>query len=144
MKKKDLIKRVQEGKKRKPEPIKVKLDFDVNQDGEPDHYKSGNKHSNEQNYETPEFYSYNFNDEGTNIRPLHEPEKKYKKNSNSGDDHLSKGADFEIEDSELPGVGHSKWSGDDHMFEIVDEISTRILTERAFSQNKKYLLKKKV
>ena len=63
MKKKDLLRRLREGKKRKPEPIKVKLDFDVDQDGAPDHYKTGNKHTNKQNNKTPGFFSYNFNDE---------------------------------------------------------------------------------
>ena len=144
MKKKDLLRRLREGKKLKPEPIKVKLDFDVDQDGAPDHYKTGNKHTNKQNNKTPDFFSHNFNDEKTNVRPLHKPEKKYKSNSKSGDDHLTVGANFEVEESELPSVGHSKWSGDDHIFEIIDEISSKILVEKAFRKNKKYLLKKKL
>ena len=144
MKKKRLLQRITEKAKRKAEPIKVKLDFDVDQDGSPDHYKTGNKHTNKQNNKTPDFYSYNFNDEGTNERPLHKSEKKYKNNQESGDDHLSIGADFEVEDSELPSVGHSEWSGDDHIFEIIDEVSSKILVEGELRQNKKYLLRKKV
>lgn len=142
MKKKDLLKRLSEKAKRKPNTIKVKLDFDVDQDGAPDHYKTGNKHSNQDTHVKSDFYSDNFNDEGTNVRPLHHPEKKYGKNKHSGDDHLSHGNEFKVSKDNLPTVGHDNWSGDDHMFEIIDEISSRILLEGAVKQNKKYLLKK--
>jgi len=143
MKKKDLLKKLHEKTKRKPNTIKVKLDFDVDQDGSPDHYETGNKHSNKDTHVKTDFYSDNFNDEGTNVRPLHHPEKKYDSNKHSGDDHLAHGNDFEIEDDKKPTVGHDDWSGDDHMFEIINEISSRILVEGAFKQNKKYLLRKK-
>tara|TARA_R110000765_G_scaffold369313_1_gene459525 strand:- start:721 stop:1188 length:468 start_codon:yes stop_codon:yes gene_type:complete len=152
MKKKDLLKRIGEGKKRKPQPIKLKLDFDKNQDGSPDSYTQVSKHSNKsQSNETPDFYSQNFNDEGTNVRPLHLNTKgeKFKKNKHTGDDHLTHGNDFEVADEVKPKVGHVDWSGDDHIFtvkdEIVDtikEISTKILQEEIFSANKKYLLEK--
>jgi len=144
MKKKDLLKRLREDKKRKPSPIKVKLDFDLDQNGEPDHYTTGNKYSNKQTTELPDFFSNNFNDEVTNVRPLHKSDKKYKSNKESGDDHLSVGTDFEVDEDNLPVVGYDDWTGDDHLFEIIDEISTKILVEGALKQNKKYLLKKKV
>jgi hypothetical protein len=41
-------------------------------------------------------------------------------------------------------VGNTNWSGDDHIFEVIDEISSQILYEEAFRKNKKYLLKKKL
>ena len=142
MKKKDLLKKIHEKKKRKPKDIKVKLDFDVDQDGAPDHYKTGNKHSNKQTHIKPDFYSQDFNDEGTNVRPLHHPEKKYGDNKHSGDDHLVHGNDFRVDKEDLPSVGHDDWSGDDHLFEIIDEVSSKILIEGAVKRNKKYLLKR--
>ena len=145
MKKKQLLQRITEKAKRKAQPVKVKLDFDKNQDGAPDIYTSDSEHSNkEQSNKTPDFYSQNFNDEGTNVRPLHKNTKgeKFKKNKHTGDNHLSKGNDFKVSEKDKPKVGHSDWSGDDHLFEIIDEISTKILYEGAFRQNKKYLLKK--
>jgi len=145
MKKKQLLQRITEKKNRKPQPIKLKLDFDKNEDGKPDYYTSDSEHSNkEQSNETPDFYSNNFNDEGTNVRPLHKNTKgeKFKKNKHTGDNHLTKGNDFKVKDSAKPKVGNGNWSGDDHIFEIVDEISSQILYEEAFRKNKRYLLKK--
>jgi len=145
MKKKQLLQRITEKAKRKVQPVKVKLDFDKNQDGAPDYYTSDSEHSNkEQSNETPDFYSQNFNDEGTNVRPLHKNTKgeKFKKNKHTGDNHLSKGNDFKVSSKDKPKVGYGDWSGDDHIFEIINEISTKILYEGALKQNKKYLLKK--
>tara|TARA_R110000744_G_scaffold161184_2_gene277676 strand:- start:258 stop:686 length:429 start_codon:yes stop_codon:yes gene_type:complete len=142
MKKKDLLKKLQEKNSRNPQPIKLKLDFDKNEDGEPDSYEKNKDYSNkEQSNETPDFYSQNFNDEGTNVRPLHKS-KNYSKNSKTGDDHLEIGNNFT--NSSKKSVGHDSWSGDDHVFEIIDEISSRILVEGAVKQNKKYLLKKEI
>jgi len=142
MKKKQLLQRITEKAKRKAQPVKVKLDFDKNQDGAPDLYTSDSEHSNkEQSNETPDFYSQNFNDEGTNVRPLHKS-KDYSKNSKTGDDHLEIGNKFKK--SSKKSVGHDSWSGDDHIFEIIDEISSKILVEGALKQNKKYLLKKEL
>ena len=135
MKKKQLLQRITEKAKRKVQPIKVKLDFDKNQDGTPDLYTSDSEHSNkEQSNETPDFYSQNFNDEETNVRPLHKNTKE--------DNHLDKGNDFKVPTKNKPKVGYDDWSGDDHIFEIINEISTKILYEGALKQNKKYLLKK--
>ena len=152
MKKKQLLQRITEKTKRKPKPIKLKLDFDKNEDGKPDSYKKNKNYSNkEQSNETPDFYSQNFNDEGTNIRPLHVNTKgeKFKKNKHTGDDHLTYGKDFEVADEVKPKVGHVDWSGDDHIFtekdkivNTIKEISTKILQEEIFWANKKYLLEK--
>jgi len=155
MKKRQIINQIRESKKRKPEPIKLKLDFDMNQDGAPDSYTKTSKHSNKtQSNEVPDFYSQNFNDEGTNERPLHtynKEGKKFKKNKHSGDDHLTYGKDFEVADEHKPKVGHVKWSGDDHLFSdsgeitnTISEVSLKILKEEVFRENKKYLLKKEL
>ena len=147
MKKKDLLKKLHEKTKRKAQPIKLKLDFDRNQDGAPDVYKSDSEHSDKkQSNKTPDFYSQNFNDEGTNVRPLHKNKdgKRFKTNKHTGDDHIHKGNDFEVDDKNKPSVGNNSWTGDDHLFEVIDEISTKILYEHAVKQNKKYLLKKKL
>jgi len=142
MKKRDILKKLQEKKSRKPQPIKLKLDFDKNEDGKPDSYEKNKDYSNkEQSNETPDFYSQNFNDEGTNVRPLHKS-KDYSKNSKSGDDHLEMGNNFKKNSKK--SVGHDAWSGDDHIFEIIDEISSKILIEGAVKRNKKYLLKKEL
>ena len=141
MKKKDLINRINEDK-RKPQPIKVKLDFDKDEDGKPDSYDSNSKHSNKSDSnEIPDFYSLNFNDEGTNVRPLHKNTdgKKTKKNKHSGDNHIHTGNDFTVSDENKPKVGHDNWSGDDHLFEVIEEISSKILLEDALKVNKKYL-----
>jgi len=143
MKKKDLLKKLYEKKERKPQPIKIKLDFDRDEDGAPDSYSTTKKHSSkEESNATPGFYSQNFNDEGTNVRPLHKNTdgEKFKKNKHSGDNHLSKGHNFT--DNSKRSVGHKNWSGDDHIFEIVNEVSSRILLDEAVKQNNKYLLKK--
>tara|TARA_R110000787_G_scaffold45844_1_gene111720 strand:- start:1134 stop:1577 length:444 start_codon:yes stop_codon:yes gene_type:complete len=145
MKKKDLLQRITEKTKLKPKPIKVKLDFDKDQDGSPDSYTSESEYSNKgQSNETPDFYSNNFNDEGTNVRPLHKNTKgqKFKSNKHTGDDHLSKGNNFKVIEKNKPKVGNTEWSGDDHIFEVVEEVSSKILYEEAFKKNKKYLLKK--
>tara|TARA_R110002074_G_scaffold10619_3_gene40091 strand:+ start:1288 stop:1803 length:516 start_codon:yes stop_codon:yes gene_type:complete len=170
MNKKDIVKKILEAKKRKPQPIKLKLDFDMNQDGAPDSYTQTSKHSNkEQSNETPDFYSQNFNDEGTNVRPLHTPNKdgkKFKKSKNTGDNHLTYGKDFEVADEHKPKVGHVDWSGDDHMFDTIKEVSARLVNEETYNdetissvikkvsleilkeevvnENKKYLLKKEL
>ena len=142
MKKKQLLQRITEKAKRKPKPIKLKLDFDKNEDGKPDSYEKNKNYSNkEQSNETPDFYSQNFNDEETNVRPLHKS-KDYSKNSKSGDDHLEMGNNFK--QNSKKSVGHDSWSGDDHIFEIINEISSKILIEGALKQNKKYLLKKEL
>tara|TARA_B100001094_G_C18121175_1_gene766941 strand:- start:684 stop:1163 length:480 start_codon:yes stop_codon:yes gene_type:complete len=153
MKKGEILKRISEDKKRKPQPIKVKLDFDMNQDGAPDSYTKASKHSNKsQSTVTPDFYSQNFNDEGTNVRPLHTFNKegdKFKKSKHTGDNHLTYGKDFEVADEHKPKVGHVKWSGDDHLFTdggsvetTIKEVATKILEEESFKSNKKYLLEK--
>ena len=153
MKKIEFLQRLVEAKKRKPQPIKVKLDFDSNEDGTPDSYTQHSKHSNKQQSNViPDFYSQNFNDEGTNERPLHTYNKegdKFKKTKHTGDNHLTYGKDFEVADEHKPKVGHVKWSGDDHMFtgdsnieETIKEISTKLLEAESFRSNKKYLLEK--
>ena len=48
MKKKDLLKKLQEKKSRNPQPIKLKLDFDKNEDGEPDSYEKNKDYSNKE------------------------------------------------------------------------------------------------
>ena len=168
MRKIDVVKTILDEKKRKPQPVKLKLDFDMNQDGAPDSYTETSKYSNkEQSNVTPDFYSQNFNDEGTNVRPLHTPNKdgkKFKKNKQTGDDHLTQGHDFEVPEERKPKVGYTDWSGDDHLFTVIKEVSSRLVNEETYnnetissvvkkvslkilreevvSENKKYLLKK--
>jgi len=144
MKKRDLLKKLYEKKSREPEPIKIKLDFDRDEDGTPDSYTTTKKHSSkEESNATPEFYSMNFNDEGTNVRPLHKNSsgQKFKKNKHTGDNHLNKGHKFT--NNSKNSVGHKNWSGDDHMFEIVKEVASKLLLDEAVRQNNKYLLRKK-
>jgi|TARA_R110002126_G_scaffold141279_1_gene286200 hypothetical protein len=164
------MKKILEARKRKAQPIKLKLDFDMNQDGAPDSYTEKSKHSNKkQSNETPDFYSQNFNDEGTNVRPLHTPNKdgkKFKKSKATGDNHLTYGNDFEVADDRKPKVGHVGWSGDDHLFDTIEEVSSRLVNEETYNnetifsvvrkvsleilkeevvnENKKYLLKKEL
>ena len=47
--------------------------------------------------------------------------------------------DFTVSDENKPKVGHDNWSGDDHLFEVIEEISSKILLEDALKVNKKYL-----
>ena len=53
MKKRDILKKLQEKKSRKPQPIKLKLDFDKNEDGKPDSYEKNKDYSNKEKIETP-------------------------------------------------------------------------------------------
>ena len=133
MNKRDIVKKISEAKKRKPQPIKLKLDFDMNQDGAPDSYTQASK---------------------------------FKKSKDTGDNHLTYGKDFEVADEHKPKVGHVEWSGDDHMFDTIKEVSARLVSEETYndetissvikkvsleilkeevvSENKKYLLKKEL